>query len=141
MSLFSETFVLLLSQKKQLKRHIDSVHEGEKLFQCNTCGSRLTQNTNLKVHIATVHDANESFQCTICDSFFAEKKHGKNTLNQIMKKISFKSKNPQMKNASLLFTDKNPGPSDSEGYTPLHWADQNGNFEACKLLIENIKNM
>ena len=44
--------------KKSLKRHINSVHENNRPFQCTKCESNFTENGALLRHIRKVHDKN-----------------------------------------------------------------------------------
>ena len=37
------------TQKHNLKKHIESFHEGKKAFRCNICDLRFTQNGGLKI--------------------------------------------------------------------------------------------
>ena len=39
---------------ESLKEYVDSVHEGNKPFQCSTCGASFAKNAKLKVHKASV---------------------------------------------------------------------------------------
>ena len=79
------------TEKRKLKRHIESVHErfvkpqtDEKVFsdpvaalatclKCNECNYLFKNKRNLKVHIASVNEGNKPFQCNICDASFVEK--------------------------------------------------------------------
>ena len=47
------------TQKHNLKKHIESFHEGKKAFICNICNLRFTQNGGLKKHIESVHEGNK----------------------------------------------------------------------------------
>ena len=40
-----------VSQKGELKVHIESVHEGKKPFKCNVCDATFSQTGNLNCHI------------------------------------------------------------------------------------------
>ena len=62
---------LLLKTKRNLKRHIESVHEGKKPFKCNTCDVNFAAKDSLKRHISLVHERKKSFNCNICDCNFA----------------------------------------------------------------------
>ena len=39
-----------------LIRHIESVHEGKRLFKCEICNHRSSQKSNLKTHLKSVHE-------------------------------------------------------------------------------------
>ena len=56
-----------------LKRHIESVHEGKKPFKCSECDSSFTQSGHLKKHIETVHEKNKSWVCEFCQKSFCRK--------------------------------------------------------------------
>ena len=47
---------LPLLRKHNLKKHIESFHEGKKAFVCNICDRRLEQKIHLKNHIKSVHE-------------------------------------------------------------------------------------
>ena len=47
---------LPLLRKHNLKKRIESFHEGKKAFVCNICDLRFTQNGGLKYHIESVHE-------------------------------------------------------------------------------------
>ena len=49
----------VFSLKGNLKKHIDSAHEGKKSFKCNICDASFSQKGNLNLHIEPVHDHNE----------------------------------------------------------------------------------
>ena len=60
------------TRRPNLKRHVESVHEGKKPFKCSICDSSFAQSGNLKKHIATVHEGQKPFKCSICDSSFTQ---------------------------------------------------------------------
>ena len=39
-----------------LKRHIDSVHEGKKPYKCQRCDANFGQKSGMKKHLKAVHD-------------------------------------------------------------------------------------
>ena len=63
------------SIKSSLKKHVNFVHEGKRLFKCEICNGRFTEKIKLKQHIedvhclttiSIVHEGNKSFQCELC---------------------------------------------------------------------------
>jgi uncharacterized Zn-finger protein len=42
--------------KRELNRHVASVHDGKKKFQCNACETSFSQNAHLSRHKASVHE-------------------------------------------------------------------------------------
>ena len=48
------------SQKIRFKRHMASVHEGNKPYNCSMCSFRCTIKTNLKPHVEAVHEGRKS---------------------------------------------------------------------------------
>jgi uncharacterized Zn-finger protein len=58
-------------QKGNLKRHIESVHEGKKPYKCKLYEESLSVKRHLKKHIESVHDGKKPLKCEFCkDSFF-----------------------------------------------------------------------
>ena len=53
--------------KPNLKRHIESVHEGIKPFKCNICDFETSRKSTLKQHVESVHKGIKQFKCSICD--------------------------------------------------------------------------
>ena len=43
-------------QKKGLKYHIDTAHEGKKSHMCNICNSKFTTEQSMKNHKSSVHE-------------------------------------------------------------------------------------
>ena len=72
-SLLNAIFMVLAFQTKVNKnRHLASVREVKKPFNCNTCDANFTQKSSLNGHIAPVHEG--------------EKPLNSNTLNRILEK-------------------------------------------------------
>ena len=46
-----------------LKKHIHTVHEGNKDYKCESCGKSFTVACNLKKHIYTVHEGRKDHKC------------------------------------------------------------------------------
>ena len=66
---------LLFKNKRKVKGHTFSVHEGKKAFYCKICDSGFTTNQSLKNHIARIHEGKKPFRCSICASSFSQKVH------------------------------------------------------------------
>ena len=64
----------MFDQMPDLNKHIASVHEGKKSFNCEKCESCFDLKKDLTVHIASVHEGKKPFKCEICDDQF-ELKH------------------------------------------------------------------
>ena len=54
--------IIFCSQKYDLQKHTESVHEKCKLQKCSICGFHFYQKGNLKVHIGSVHEQKKSYQ-------------------------------------------------------------------------------
>ena len=52
------------SPRRNLNRHIESVHEGKKSFKCNVCDTAFSEKSNLNGHIESVHDRKSFFNAT-----------------------------------------------------------------------------
>ena len=75
------------TNKQNLKKHVEAVHEGIKTFKCSVCDVEFANNynpqiqewyissfankQNLKKHVETVHEGIKPFKCSICDVKFA----------------------------------------------------------------------
>ena len=64
----------VLSSKRNLQRHIDTVHLRLKPFKCDDCGKSFSRKDNLDQHISAVHLKLKPFTCDVCDESFAEKR-------------------------------------------------------------------
>ena len=69
-----------------MDRHIASIHEGKKPFQCNICDATFVGKGGLNRHVASVHEKKKPFQCSICDSSFAEKSKLKGHISSVHEK-------------------------------------------------------
>jgi hypothetical protein len=57
--------------KRTLQRHMRHVHEKIKPFECHLCELKCSQRISLQTHIKTVHAKLKPFQCKICEMSFA----------------------------------------------------------------------
>ena len=65
----------MFSDALNLKKHIASIHEGKKPFECNRCNTMFSQKGNLEKHIASVHEKKKPFECSIWNAKFGRKAH------------------------------------------------------------------
>jgi len=57
-----------------MKRHMTTVHEGQKPYQCETCLNRFTDKRSLQRHIGNIHGDNyQKPTCSICQEAFTQK--------------------------------------------------------------------
>ena len=75
-----------LSRKDQLKLHIESAHENKKTLECTSCMKRFSCMDHLKLHIACVHDNKKEFMCLICEKGFSRKDKLKNHISSVHEK-------------------------------------------------------
>ena len=61
------------SEKGNLKRHVESVHEGIKTLNCTLCDYEFSKQIYLKTHIESVHEGIKPFKCHICQYETASK--------------------------------------------------------------------
>ena len=54
-----------------LKKHISSVHEEEKPFECDICDTKFTAKQNR--HIVAIHEGRKPFKCDNCGTCFTQK--------------------------------------------------------------------
>ena len=57
------------TQSPSLKRHILTVHRGQKPYYCQACDKSYTQSSSLKTHILTFHRG-QKYSCQACDKSF-----------------------------------------------------------------------
>ena len=60
---FCESCCKSFSRADNLKRHIQTVHEGHKDHKCKSCGKSFSQAGDLKKHIHTVHEGQKDHKC------------------------------------------------------------------------------
>ena len=60
-----------VSQTGDLKRHINTVHNGQKDHKCDSCGKLFSKPCNLKIHISTVHNCQKDHKCDSCGKLFS----------------------------------------------------------------------
>jgi len=54
------------SDKSNMKKHTESVHNGEKPYECSQCLKKCSEKTNLRKHIELVHKKLRPYQCAQC---------------------------------------------------------------------------
>ena len=59
--------------KSNLKKHVETVHDGKKQFRCDICNATFGQKQHLNRHVATVHEGKKQFRCDICNANFGYK--------------------------------------------------------------------
>ena len=58
---------IVFSNRTNLRRHIQRVHEPIKMHQCKFCDLKVTTERSLKKHILTIHEGKRPFECKHCD--------------------------------------------------------------------------
>ena len=74
------------TRKTNLKKHIDTIHEGKKLhkpYKCSICDYSCTKKSNLDDHIYAVHEGKKPHQCYICDYSCATKSNMSQHINTV----------------------------------------------------------
>ena len=59
-----------------MKRHIESVHEGKKPFQCPICPENFARKEHLKIHTASIHDLKEQNKMAASNFNFSQNEGG-----------------------------------------------------------------
>ena len=55
-----------------MKRHIHTVHEGNKDHKCDDCGKIFSSLQVLEKHLHRVHDGYKDHKCESCDKSFSQ---------------------------------------------------------------------
>ena len=55
------------SDKKNLKKHVSTVHNKKKAFKCDICDYSFSVKGSLKPHTESVYGGKKPFKCDICD--------------------------------------------------------------------------
>ena len=76
-----------LTQKGNLNKHIHTIHNGHKDYNCNACGKSFSQ-ASLKKHIQSVHQGHKNHKCESCGKSFSEAGHLKRSIEAMKIKIS-----------------------------------------------------
>ena len=72
------TFVNLVvnhSLKKELKAHINSIHDRHKDYKCDPCGKFFSRAGPLKKHIYTIHEDHKDYKCNSCGKSFSQARY------------------------------------------------------------------
>ena len=56
-----------------LSKHMASVHDGKKPFNCSICDHKFSIKQSLTKHIASVHEGKKPYNCSICNQKFSSK--------------------------------------------------------------------
>ena len=62
-----------LKTRKNLKKHIEAVHEKKKPYQCIICLCCFSRKEHLAKHTNTVHEKKRPFKCNFCILAFGSK--------------------------------------------------------------------
>ena len=94
-------------RKFDLEKHGNTVHKGEKPFNCEfeNCKSTFTEKSKMKIHIASAHEGKRPFTCTYesCEMSFGESKTLKNHMAVHQTEKSYKC---EIENCKAAFTCK-----------------------------------
>ena len=71
--------------KQTRNRHITSVHEGTKPFNCELCDLKFSENFRLKQYVLSVHEGIKPFKCDSLTRNLLLSKAVIDTLHQFMK--------------------------------------------------------
>ena len=53
-----------------LKKHIKTIHEGQRNYKCDSCGKTFTESGNMHKHIRTIHEGQRNYKCDSCGKLF-----------------------------------------------------------------------
>ena len=57
---------------RNLKIHINSVHNGQKDHKCDSCGKVFSKSAILKQHTNAVHNGQKDHKCDLCGKAFSQ---------------------------------------------------------------------
>ena len=70
---------------KDLRKHVETVHEGKKPHSCSICDTKFASKHNLNSHVRKVHDKIKPFVCHYCSHCFSENYHIKTNVANVHK--------------------------------------------------------
>ena len=79
----------ILQEKVTFRRHIETVHEGKKPYNCSICDSNFSSKGDLRRHIEAVHKEKKPHICIKCDATFALKQTLKTHISLIHEKVKW----------------------------------------------------
>ena len=78
--------------KKDLRRHIEAVHEGKKENKCDFCGKAFFMKSRLEVHIKDIHgegNREKTHKCKQCSKLYLSRNGLKNHILVEHEKVTF----------------------------------------------------
>ena len=82
----------LETPKKDLERHVSSIHRGDRSFRCPHCGKTYAHRANYRQHIRS-HKGEKPYKCIPCDKAFSVilglRKHQKSHQRKVRRSIHF----------------------------------------------------
>ena len=61
-----------LNQSGNLKRHIKTHYEGQRNYNCDSCGKSFSESSSLKQHLNSIHEGQNNYKCDFCGKSFNE---------------------------------------------------------------------
>ena len=80
-----------------MKKHVETVHEKTRAFQCMLCERRFGQKYHLAIHVSAVHEGKKPYACDMC----SHKSARKSGLQRHMRTVH-NVKNPSIPSQPLL---------------------------------------
>ena len=71
------------SYSKDLRIHIETVHEGKRPHVCPKCDAKFARREKLKKHLLRVHEKIKPFVCNYCGHGFFDNYHLKTHINNV----------------------------------------------------------
>ena len=76
---------MFLGTQKTLRRHIKSIHEGIKPYQCSMCDAKYAVKSYLNEHMISVHESKRPYECAFCESKFKIQKNLNRHIREVHK--------------------------------------------------------
>ena len=86
------------TRSHNLKKHILTVHRGQKPYYCQACDKSYTQSSSLKTHILTFHRGQKPYSCQACDKSYTQSHNLKTHIQKVHEGLKLPQSSAGIKN-------------------------------------------